>query len=83
VYNSVHSVLLTVWGQRMYSLLVLGLIPGTNLSITFTVWLVMVMAAISYVVLRSRTNLRLWTRVSPALARQVALPATYFHLRRG
>ena len=33
-------------GHRMYSIIVLGLIPGTNISVSFQVWLLVVAAGV-------------------------------------
>jgi hypothetical protein len=39
----------------MYSFLVLGLIPGTNIAISFQVWLVvMVVALVGFMIVRKR-----------------------------
>ncbi|HVX23724.1 MAG TPA: hypothetical protein VG992_00010 [Candidatus Saccharimonadales bacterium] len=66
----------------MYSLIVLGLVPGTNLSISFGAWLVIVAVIVAVGILRV-SRLHLWARVSPVAVRQIALPAACFHRRLG
>jgi hypothetical protein len=69
----------------MYNFIVLGIVPGTNLQITFETWLVMLEVALVIIGLERLLGLRRWLNgrlaVEAVLARS-PLPANQLH-RRG
>lgn len=66
----------------MYTLIVLGLIPGTNIQISFKLWLIVVTALAFVVVLvfRIRNQVRKGQR-SNDLHSRITLFASQLHLR--
>ena len=54
----------------MYSFIVLGIIPGTNIQITFTTWLNAMLVAISAVLLVRLYRLVVMQNFAPAVNRQ-------------
>ena len=68
----------------MYSFLVLGLIPGTNVQISFQAWLVL-LACLPFAAVIAFKLLRPYARQliqwGQAVAPRQPLPASYLHLR--
>lgn len=77
MYNSRY--IICNWGLKMYSLLVLGYIPGTNIQISFQAWLIMLVVL---PVIIKLSWPRLWPKLKPRLDQvvQAALTLTAAYL---
>jgi hypothetical protein len=64
----------------MYTFVVLGLIPGTNIQISFQAWLV-IMAVLPFVAVMMRVPLRRFMELGKATAPRLPLPASQLHRR--
>lgn len=66
----------------MYSFLVLGIVPGTNIQITFTTWLILALLLGSVYVIRNRVQISLSLESLAHHADQRGVHASQLH-RRG
>jgi hypothetical protein len=64
----------------MYTFLVLGLIPGTNIQISFQAWLV-IMAVLPFAVRGLRSPMRRLLELGKAAEPRLPLPASQVHQR--
>ncbi len=67
-------------GVSMYSFIVLGIIPGTNIVISFETWLVTLVVAL-FIAVRYRRYVQAWGRAADLLPVRVPLHASQLHQR--
>jgi len=64
----------------MYTFLVLGLIPGTNVQITFQAWLA-IMAVLPFVAILAKSPVHRLLELGKAAEPRLPLPASQLHRR--